>query len=165
MSRSIIRPAMAQAKQLSQRDGFTLVEVMVATVIAGIGIVAGFGMLAWAEQGRHIGARATQATALASSRLELLRVRPWDQLLTNNAQDGSVSRVVDGGGSLVTFSAEEDRDGIHLNWTVQLSDARGLARSSHAWIRVTASYRTIQGRTREVAVVALRGNPRFVGST
>lgn len=165
MSRALFTQAMPRAQQLGRRDGFTLVEVMVATVIAGIGIVAGFGMLAWAEQGRYVGVRATQATALASSRLELLRVRPWDHLLTNVAQDGAVSRVVDGGGSLVTFSAEESHDGIHLTWTVQLSDARGLARSSHAWIQVTASYRTIQGRTREVAVVTLRGNPRFVGST
>lgn len=160
-----IAPVGRPASRLSQQNGFTLVEVMVATVIAGIGFVAGFGMLEWAEQGRHVGVRATQATVVASSRLELLKVRPWDQLLTGDVHDGPVTRVVDAEKSLVTFTADEERDGIRLMWTVEPSDARGLSRSSHVWIRVTATYRTLQGRLRDVAMVTLRSNPRFVGAS
>ena len=55
------------------RDGFTLVEVLVAVVVLGIGITALVGSSAMVTRMIGRGQMATRAAQLASSRLEKMR--------------------------------------------------------------------------------------------
>jgi len=56
--------------------GFTLVEILVATLILSVGIVAVASGLHYAIGGVEVGRGETAAVFLAEQRLELLRARP-----------------------------------------------------------------------------------------
>ncbi|MFO0775484.1 MAG: prepilin-type N-terminal cleavage/methylation domain-containing protein [Nitrospiraceae bacterium] len=128
-----------------REEGFTLIEVMVATVIAGVGVMAGYGMVEWADHGRVYGAQGTRALSLATSELERVRAEPWDTLLR---------------GPRVT---EEDVDEIHMVRSLEPSNPHQPMRSGHVYIHVSADYRSIGQVQRSIDIGTVRANPVFVG--
>jgi type II secretory pathway pseudopilin PulG len=104
--------------------GFTLVEVMICTLILTTGMVAIAGLLAVTTQ-MHVGAReAARSTRLAQEKIDELMKRDFDT-------DGEVSI----GGSLTDNQADhfeenpDDLDGITVRWTVAdgpIADTRRL---------------------------------------
>lgn len=153
-------------------QGLTLVEVMLATVMTAVGLTGGYGMLQWAEHGRHFGAKGTRALALATSKLEVKRAVPWDHLLLDvnggAAVSGERAMVDDGNAPDLAagdgiYTGSDESEGIQVVWTIQPSQPGSLHNSGHATIQVVATYRTLGGATRKVTVGTIRSNPRFVG--
>ena len=150
--------------------GVTLIEVLMASVVAGVGLAGGVALLHWAEQGRHFGVLGTRALAMAMSKIEVKRATPWNRLLIDVSDDGySETAMLDDGrhpdvvASDGVYTAAQEVDDILLTWTVQPSQRGMLAESGHVTIRARASYRTMSGIMRTVEVGTLRGNPYFVG--
>ncbi len=153
--------------------GMTLVEVMVAMVIATIGLAGAIGMFEWAERGLRAGATGTRALALVESRLESKRVVPWERLLVDSAvsgermetrmhDDGEVPDVVAGDG---IYSSGTEVDGIQVTWTVQPNRTGRLLDSGYVQIEATATYPAWAGKNRTITLRTGRGNPRFVGAS
>ena len=110
--------------------GFTLLEVMVAVIILGLGItaLAGGSMLVTRQVGR--GKVVTVATQLASQKMDSLRM---------------LAARVDGGGNRCTHGGfvsggPSTVRGITLNWRVLNGSA---ARTRN--VAVSATYSTIRG--------------------
>lgn len=155
---------------MRSESGLTLIEVLMASVVASIGLVGGVALLHWAEQGRHVGMLGTRALAMATSKVEMKRAAPWKRLLIDVADDGQTESVMTDDGRYPdviagdgVYTAVREVDGILVTWTVQPSQHGMLIESGHVTILASASYRTLSGRTRTVEVGTLRGNPNFVG--
>ena len=150
--------------------GLTLIEVLMASLVASVGLVGGVALLCWAEQGRQVGTLGTRALAGATSIVEAKRAVVWERLLVDVSDDGQSERAMadDGRPPDATagdgiYTAEREADGIRLTWTVEPSRRGVLADSGHVTIRVQASYRTVSGRSRLIEVSTLRANPKFIG--
>ncbi len=157
-------------RQVFGEHGLTLVEVMMASIVVGIGLAGGVALLHWAEHGRQFGAQGTRALALATSRLEVKRVASWERLLVDVSEDGRSERAMadDGRDPDTTagdgiYSGAADADGIRVVWSIQPSHPGRLRESGHVTIQASARYRTMSGAMREVRVGTIRGNPRFIG--
>lgn len=116
--------------------GFTLLEVMVAVIILGLGItaLAGGSMLVTRQVGR--GKVVTVATQLASQKMDSLRM---------------LAARVDGGGNRCTHAGfvtggPSTVRGITLNWSVANSAAPRTRN-----VAVSATYSTIRG-TKTIAL-------------
>jgi prepilin-type N-terminal cleavage/methylation domain-containing protein len=59
-------------------SGFTLIEVLIATAIFAIGIMAVASMQVWASLQNRSSTEITEASALASGQMEELMLRPFD---------------------------------------------------------------------------------------
>ncbi len=152
--------------------GHSLIEVMVAMVLASLGLVAGLGMAQVADRGLQQGMKSTRALTMAESKLEAKRASAWSRLLLDDVDhdgmaetamrdDGVVpDEVADDG----TYSASMERDGIHLVWTVTLSRNAPLASVSSAVITARASYPVEGGFDKEIQLGTLRTNPNYVGA-
>jgi prepilin-type N-terminal cleavage/methylation domain-containing protein len=108
--------------------GFTLVEVLVAVVVLGIGIVALVGSSAMVTRMVGRGKMSTRAAQVASARLDALRVIAYKT--TPRCTDAGFIN----GGPLVSV----DMVGITESWTVANA---GKVRTA----RATVSYRTKYG--------------------
>jgi prepilin-type N-terminal cleavage/methylation domain-containing protein len=75
-------------------DGFTLIEVMLALFLIGLGLLAAAPLFIYAAQGTAVGADFGSAGAIAVERLELLRGVDFDDLAL--AQGGSLTADVTG---------------------------------------------------------------------
>jgi type IV pilus modification protein PilV len=60
------------------RAGFTLVELMIATVLLAVGLLAMLAMQMHAMQGSQVGRHYTQAAQIARDLMEELQRLPWD---------------------------------------------------------------------------------------
>lgn len=67
---------LATARSPVARQGFSLVELVVAIVLLAIGLGALAGTGAWIARGSAVSARTERAATIARSRLELLRLTP-----------------------------------------------------------------------------------------
>ncbi|MGI9039919.1 MAG: prepilin-type N-terminal cleavage/methylation domain-containing protein [Gemmatimonadales bacterium] len=105
--------------------GFTLVEVLVAVVVLGVGIVALAGASAMTTRMIGQGQISTRASQVASRRMEALRAAAY------STTPSCTSPAFAGGGPLTT-------DGITASW---VAPATGSARN----VSVTVSYPTPRG--------------------
>lgn len=150
--------------------GFTFAEVMVSMAIMSVALVGAVSTFHVATQRFHQGMLASQAFALAESRIEAKRSARWDRLLVDDLDhdgqpdlimrdDGQEGDVSPGDG---VYSGSWEENGIHLRWTVTFSRPGALSASGSVLLEATASYMTDQG-PREVRISTLRANPTFVG--
>jgi prepilin-type N-terminal cleavage/methylation domain-containing protein len=116
--------------------GFTLLEVMIAVIVLGLGItaLAGGSMLVTRQVGR--GKVVTVATQLASQKMDSLRM---------------LAARVDGGGNRCTHAGfvtggPSTVRGVTLNWSVANG---GVPRTRN--VAVSATYSTIRG-TKTIAL-------------
>ncbi len=107
--------------------GFSLVEVLVAVTVLGVGIVALVGSSALVTRMIGRGKTNTKAAQVATSRLEWLRLRAYSTSpLCTHAQFAN-------GGPVTT-------DGITESWLVDNAAAGPLRK-----VRVNFSYKTVRG--------------------
>jgi len=161
---------MTRNRGFSPEDGASFAEVLVAMTLTLIGLVGAMGAFQAAERSLRIGTLATQALALAESRIEAKRAVRWERLLLDDLNhDGVVDLVMhdDGMGGDVEasdgiYSGSWDHDGVHLIWTLTPSRSDSLSASGHVLIEARAIYAVGESQ-REVRVGILRANPVFVG--
>lgn len=152
--------------------GITLVEVMVAMMILAVAMMGSLGLFEWAEGGMRQGEIAMQALALAESKLEGKRAVRWERLLAEDLDaDGQYETAMrdDGLDGDATagdgvYSVRAHHGPVELTWTVQPAQLRNLSASAYAVIHVTARYRNLRDRWREIELRTVRANPRYVGS-
>ena len=152
-------------------DGFSLIEVMVAMVIAGVALM---GILGAVEvSSRHIqqGGLNSKAIELAQARLEAKRSVHWQSLLEDDLDRNGTPETImadDGQGSDITagdgvYTAEYERNGVTVVWTIEAERPGPLRSAAMVRIRVVASYSGLNGHKRKVQMATIRANPNFVG--
>lgn len=154
-------------------EGISLVEVMVAMMILTMAMMGSLSLFEWAEGGMRQGETAMRALALAESKLERKRVVPWERLLaedldadgqyeTSMRDDGLNGDVTAGDG---VYTVRALHGPVELIWTVQPAQPRNPSASAYVVILVTARYRIMRDRWREIEVGTVRSNPRYVGAS
>ncbi len=162
---------MTQDRLCRAEAGASFAEVFVAMALTMIGLAGAMGAFLAAERSLRAGMVATQALAMAESRIEAKRSMRWDRLLLDDLNhdgvpdvvmhdDGTDGDVMAGDG---VYSGRWDQDGVHLIWTVTPSRSGSLAASGHVLVEARAVYTADDGQ-HEVRVGTLRANPVFVGS-
>jgi prepilin-type N-terminal cleavage/methylation domain-containing protein len=109
--------------------GFTLVEVLVAVTILGVGIVALVGSSAMVTRMIGRGQKATRAAQVASQRLEKLRLLAY-------STNPKCTALANGNAAAGTMGVS----GVSESWTV-------VANGKQRVITETVSYRTVRGQT------------------
>ena len=72
---------MRRTRPDSHRGGFSLVEVMIAVTILGVGLLAVTGAQIHALRGGKYGKHSAQASVIANSQMDILRRTTWDALV------------------------------------------------------------------------------------
>jgi len=150
--------------------GFSLVEVMVASMITGIALMGMMGVMDLASREVHQGSVSLRALALAQGRLEAKRSMRWQALLEDDFDHDGIRETLmnDDGlrGDQIAgdgiYTAVQEHDDVTLTWTLE-ADAPGLLKSAaFVVLRVTASYLGRSG-LQELHMATIRANPTFVG--
>src|SRR5438309_5422895 len=123
--------------------GMSMVEPLVAMVVLSFSLLGSVSMLALAQDGITGGARTLEAIALAESRLERLRVVPYQALLKGDLDgDGLLEvrlKVSGSAGDAVAgddgYTARQTINGVMVAWTVR-PDRPSLANSPMTTITV-----------------------------
>jgi prepilin-type N-terminal cleavage/methylation domain-containing protein len=152
-------------------DGFSLIEVMVAMVIAGVALMGTLGAVEVSSRHVQQGGLHSKAIELAQARLEAKRSVRWRSLLEDDLdRDGTPETLMadDGHGSDITagdgiYTAKYEHDGVTVVWTIEAERPGPLWSAAMVMIRAVASYPGLNGHRREVQVATIRANPNFVG--
>ncbi|MCB1197763.1 MAG: prepilin-type N-terminal cleavage/methylation domain-containing protein [Deltaproteobacteria bacterium] len=72
-----------------RRRGFTLLEIMVAMLVFGIGVLGFSAMLVTMNKGQRFSQRKNEAITLAQSQIEILAGESWDDIGTDVALPSS----------------------------------------------------------------------------
>jgi prepilin-type N-terminal cleavage/methylation domain-containing protein len=131
---------------MSVRDassGFTLLEVLVALVLIGVGVLAAAPMFVYAMQGNAIAADFGSVGAIGVERMELLRSQDYGTLVPG----GSLTANIAG------YSDTSDPDYI-VRW--QIADNAVPAGTRSITVRAIAVRRVV-GARKEITLTTLRG--------
>ncbi len=157
-------------KRSMKHDGFSLIEVMVAMVIAGIALMGTLGAVEISSRHVRQGGLSSKALEFAQARLEAKRSIHWQSLLdddldgngdleTHMADDGQGSDLTAGDG---IYTAMHERDGVTVVWTIEADRPGPLRATAMVRIRAVAAYSGLNGHNKEVHVATIRANPNFV---
>lgn len=154
-----------------KHDGFSLVEVMVAMVIAGVALMGTLGAVEVASRHIQQGGLNSKAIELAQARLEAKRSIRWQSLLEDDLDRDGVPETFmtdDGQGSDITagdgiYTAMYERDGVTVVWMIEAERSTPLRSVAMVMIRSIASYPGPNGHKKEVQTATIRANPNFVG--
>ncbi|MDH3628169.1 MAG: prepilin-type N-terminal cleavage/methylation domain-containing protein [Acidobacteriota bacterium] len=134
---------MSVVRTISKQEGFSLVEVLVALFLIGIGVLAAAPMFVYAIQGNAVGADFGRAGALAVERMEILRSQDY----TIHVAGGSLSTNVTG------YFDSSDPEYI-VRWAVR--DNITPVGTKTIVVRATAVGRRV-GRNKQVQLATVRG--------
>lgn len=156
---------------MRMNGGFSLIEVMVAMVIAGIALMGVLGAVEVSSRHLQQGGLNSKAIELAQARLEAKRSVRWQSLLEDDLdRDGTFETLMmdDGQGPDRTagdgvYTAGYERDGMTVVWTIEAERTGPLRSAPMVRIRAVASYSGLNGHRRHVQVATIRANPNFVG--
>ena len=156
---------------LNQERGFTVAEVLLATVIVALAFVALASIIPIASYGVQEGSQSSTATFLADQKLELVRNVSWTSAMANDclgiSASATVAPTVPGGGTC-TFGATTVAAGGALPWfadesasaipgfggysrTVRVTDCgvapgcAGITDSAMRLVAVTVTYTPLTG--------------------
>jgi prepilin-type N-terminal cleavage/methylation domain-containing protein len=154
-----------------KNDGFSLIEVMVAMVIAGVALMGTLGAVEVSSRHIQQGGMKSKAIELAQARLEAKRSGRWQFLLEDDLDHDGIPETLmadDGQGSDITaddgiYTAGYEHDGVTVVWTIEAERPGPLRSAGIVRIRAVASYSGLNGHKREVQVATIRTNPNFVG--
>jgi type IV pilus modification protein PilV len=79
--------------RLSGKDGFSLIEVLVALAILAVGLMGLALFQITAIRGNAVASRWTVATQLSQDRLDRFRHVPWDTIVSSNAAGFNVGTM------------------------------------------------------------------------
>jgi prepilin-type N-terminal cleavage/methylation domain-containing protein len=143
---------------LRNQQGVTLVEVLLATAIIGIGLTALAAAIPMAAYGIHEGNHLSTATFLANQRLEQVRNAPWEQG-TPCADKVGVSASSTAAptstctGAAVTFADETPLPAPYTAYTrttrvtsCDVAGCNGIVHGDLRQVTVTVTYRPMTGR-------------------
>jgi len=158
-------------KRTMNNDGFSLIEVMVAMVIAGVALMGTLGAVEVSSRHVQQGGLNSKAIELAQARLEAKRSIRWQSILEDDLdRDGTPETFMadDGQGSDITaddgiYTAMFKRDGVTVVWMIEAERPGPLFSAAVVMIRAAASYPGPNGHKKEVQVATIRANPNFVG--
>lgn len=158
-------------KQLSNSQGISLVEVMVAMMISGIALMGTLGAVELSSRYAQQSVMNSQALELAQGRLEVKRSVRWQLLLEDDLdRDGiAETHMVDDGTGFDAapgdgiYTAMYERDGITVVWTIETDRPGPLSTTSMVRIQAVASYQGRNQEKREVQIASMRANPSYVG--
>jgi prepilin-type N-terminal cleavage/methylation domain-containing protein len=150
--------------------GFSLVEVMVASMITGIALMGMMGVMDIASREVHGGSVSLRALALAQGRLEAKRSVRWQALLEDDVDHDGIRETLmndDGlNGDQIAgdhiYTAVQEQDGVTLMWTLEADSSGPLNSAALVVLRVTASYLGYNG-IQELHMATIRANPTFAG--
>jgi prepilin-type N-terminal cleavage/methylation domain-containing protein len=130
------------------RGGFTLVEVMVAFTILGIGLLSVAGAQVKAIHGTQSGRHLSQASLVAQTQLDTLLRSSWTALVPAgwNLPTTVNSTVVDGGSGSV-------EQAYNVSWRIT-----NLIPNETRQLDVRVIWAENDGRTRQVAASGIRFN-------
>lgn len=151
-------------------EGFSLVETMIAAVIAAIAFAGIMGAVEIASRLIHHTSSLGKAQEIAQSRLEAKRAVRWRMLLEDDLDHDGVPETVmsdDGQGhDAVTgdgiYTATAERDGMTEIWTIEGDRPGPIASVGGVTIRSVVTYDGSHGR-QEVRMETIRANPAFIG--
>jgi prepilin-type N-terminal cleavage/methylation domain-containing protein len=109
-------------KPSRNRNGFTLIEILVALVILSIALLALAGLMVTTTKNNAAGGHLTEAATFAQDTLERLRVSPLSSIPTGvmiqNSCVGSTGVLYTGSwrASVANSSSTLDRISITVNW-------------------------------------------------
>jgi prepilin-type N-terminal cleavage/methylation domain-containing protein len=109
-------------KPSRNRNGFTLIEILVALVILSIALLALAGLMVTTTRNNAAGGHLTEAATFAQDTLERLRVSPLTSIPTNvmiqNTCVGSTGVLYIGSWTAVPNSTNSfDKISISVSWT------------------------------------------------
>ncbi|MGZ3595349.1 MAG: type IV pilus modification PilV family protein [Syntrophales bacterium] len=109
-------------KPSTNRNGFTLIEILVALVILSIALLALAGLMVTTTKNNAAGGHLTEAATFAQDTLERLRVSPLSSIPTGvmiqNSCVGSTGILYTGSWIAVTNSTNSfDKIKISVSWT------------------------------------------------
>lgn len=150
--------------------GFTLLEVMAATLISGVALMGMMGVMEISTRQVQQGGASTHALSLAQARLEAKRAVRWEDLLEDDLDHDGVAEISmkdDGQAGDVRagdgiYTAMQEQANVTLVWTVEGDRQAPLKSIALVAIRATATYAGSRG-PQEIHVATLRANPAFVG--
>lgn len=132
------------ARETSARtSGFTLLEVLVALVLIGVGVLAAAPMFVYAMQGNAVAADFGSVGAIAVERMELLRSQEFATLVPG----GNLNASVNG------YSDASNPDYV-VRW--QIADNAVPAGTRSITVRAIAVRRVV-GARKEITLTTLRG--------
>ncbi|HWV47167.1 MAG TPA: prepilin-type N-terminal cleavage/methylation domain-containing protein [Nitrospira sp.] len=154
-----------------KNDGFSLIEVMVAMVIAGVALMGTLGAVEVSSRHVQQGGLNSKAIELAQARLEAKRSIRWQSILEDDLDRDGIPETFmadDGQGSDITaddgiYTAMFKRDGVTVVWMIEAERPGPLFSAAVVMIRAVASYPGPNGHKKEVQVATIRANPNFVG--
>jgi prepilin-type N-terminal cleavage/methylation domain-containing protein len=144
---------------LRNQQGLTLVEVLLATAIIGIGLTALAAAIPMAAYGIHEGNHLSTATFLADQRLEQIRNAPWEQGAPCNDKVGVSASATSPPtstcpGAVVTFADETPLPAPYAAYsrTTRITNCgagagcSGIVHADLRQVTVTVTYRPMTGR-------------------
>lgn len=115
-------------RRARSRDGFTVIEVLIALVVLGAGIAGILSIQMTALRATAYSRHAAEAAVLAEDRLELLRAIPSDQLASGSDQVDELGSPRPDGQYLREWTVESKAGVITIAVTVTW-DERGEPRT------------------------------------
>jgi len=154
----------------SPDQGLSLIEVMVAMMIAGIAFLGTMGAVEISSRHVKQAGLGSRALELAQSRLEIKRSVRWKLLLEDDLDDDGIAETVmrddgqehDAMAGDGIFTAVLERDGVTVVWSVEADRPGPLSSAGLVAVRAIATYHGVDG-PKEIRVATLRANPAFVG--
>jgi prepilin-type N-terminal cleavage/methylation domain-containing protein len=134
---------MSDREAVRRTAGFTLLEVLVALVLIGVGVLAAAPMFVYAMQGNAVAADFGSVGAIAVERMELLRAQEYSDLTPGGSLTGSVSG----------YSDSSNSDYV-VRW--QIADNAVPTGTRSITVRAIAVRRVV-GARKEITLTTLRG--------
>ena len=129
-------------------SGFSLIEVLMALFLIGIGVLAAAPMFMYAMQGNAAGADLGSVGAIAVEQMEMLRSQPYSGLAAGGDLD--VPTV----GYTASIDAVNDNNSFTINWLIV--DNVAPPGSKTITVRAVAD-RQVVGQPKEVVLTSVRG--------
>lgn len=123
------------SRRARTRVGFTLVEVMVALAVSGVGLAGVAALSMSSAYGTSYARHATEATILAEDQLERLLGRPGAQLASGADQVDAQGVATTTGGFTRTWTVTWNGDLAHLAVTVAWREGDGPRELAFAGVR------------------------------